>query len=190
MRAIERRAYLRVPDNLHVEHVVVSAEEYKKSTVTEVLDLPGAFDLRRELYRLELEARDLTREIAENDRKMGSYFHNLNQRIELLATAVMLHQEDGDIATNAVDISPAGASYLSDKLYPAGSLLALKLIFLPSQLGIASFGQVSYCLLGDNDLYRIGVQFTSLDSSTEALLERHIAGLQADARRQRLHGIT
>ena len=84
MRAIERRAYLRVPDNLHVEHVVVSAEEYKKSTVTEVLDLPGAFDLRRELYRLELEARDLTREIAENDRKMGSYFHNLNQRIELL----------------------------------------------------------------------------------------------------------
>ncbi len=188
MRAIERRSYLRVPDTVIVEHAVVSTDQYRQLAPSEILALPESFTLRKDLYQLELEAWEITREIAEKDRKLGSYIHNINQRFEHLARAVMLGDEhEGE--PNSLDVSPAGISYISSDLFPAETLLALKLVFVPSQLGITTFGRVSYSLLGDNDQYRIGVQFTSLDGATESLLTRHLTSLQTDARRKRLHGV-
>jgi hypothetical protein len=189
MRAIERRSYLRINDLASVSHQVVSDEQAKKFTAQSLLGLDANFGLRRQLYKLELEARELQREISEKDRKLGSYFHNLNQRLEILTQAVpgVGSSATDDTPTNVLDLSPAGLSYLTKEVFPANDLLALKLSFKHASLGLACYGRICYNQLAEDDFYRIGVQFISLDPTEEALLARHISALQAEERRKRLH---
>ncbi len=186
MRAIERRAYLRISDQAQIDYRIVSEKEVKDGDLKAILGLSQTFSLRKQLYRLELEARELRREISDMDRKLGSFLRNLNQRLELIATVVSA-TDAIDSDANVIELSPAGLSFVADRLYPADTLMAIKLEFQDTSLGIASFASVRYCLLSDDDSYRIGLQFTSIDIATEALLERHISALQAEARRKRLH---
>lgn len=185
MRAIERRAYLRHEDDACASHLPVSTEQADLETAEALLGLDSVFSLRRDLYRLELEAHELRREVSDQDRTLGSFLHNLNRRMELM-TSVVLDLSDHDVA-NVQDLSPAGIAYTTPHLLQVDDLLALKLVFKKVSLGIACFGRIRYNLLVDNDLYQIGVQFISLDEATESLLTRHIAALQAQARRERLH---
>lgn len=185
MRAIERRSYLRIVDEASVEDLVVSEEIVRKHSAESLLGVDRAFSLRKQLYKMELEARELQREISNIDRPLGSFLHNLNQRMEFLTEIVTgsQHEQSG----NLVDISPGGVSYLSQTLYPANDLVAIKLTLSNESLGFACFGRISYGLLAENEQYRIGVQFLSTDPIIEALITRHIAARQAEERRKRLH---
>lgn len=185
MRAIERRSYLRISDTAQVGHRTVSEEATRKHSASESLDLDKAFGLRSQLYKLELEARELKREITETDQKLGSFLHNLNQRMEILTDVIT--NTDEQFTPNVIDLSPAGLSCISKDPYPIDDLLAIKLTFANVSLAVACYAKIRYSLLGEDDLYKIGIQFISLDDSTEGLLTRHIAALQAEERRQRLH---
>jgi hypothetical protein len=187
MRAIERRAYLRVPDDVHIKHLIVTEDQTRVDDPARLLGLKQSFSLRRDLYNLELDSRNLRAQLDDSDRTLGSLFHNMNQRFELIVTALMLEVEASSDDSNTFDISPAGVSCTSDVLHTEDTLLALRLIFRPSQLGLACFGRVRYCLLGADDEYKLGIQFISLDATSETLLARHIASLQSQARRMRLH---
>ena len=134
---------------------------------------------------MELEARELQREISNIDRPLGSFLHNLNQRMEFLTEIVTGSQSE--LPDNVLDLSPGGVSYLSTMLHPANDFVAIKLTLANESLGFACFGRVSYGLLAENDQYRIGVQFLSTDPTVEALVSRHIAARQAEERRKRLH---
>jgi hypothetical protein len=185
MRAIERRAYLRIHDSASVQHLAVTRDLVASSSAESLLKLGPYFSMRQQLYRLELEARELQREIAEMDRALGSFCRNLNQRLELIAATL---SPDGQAESpNVVDISPAGISYISRDFYSADDLLAIRIDLTQGALAAACFGRVCYCLLMDDDEYRLGVQFISLNTTTEALLERHVTALQTKERKQRLH---
>ena len=186
MRAIERRSYLRIADEACVEDLVVSEAKVKQHSVENLLGVDRNFSLRKQIYKLELEARELQREISNMDRTMGSFLHNLNQRMEILTGIVTGSQSKPP--DNVIDLSAGGVSYMSRRLYPANDLVAIKLTLSNETLGLACFGRVSYCLLAENDLYRIGVQFFTTDPTVEKLITRHIAARQAEARRSRLHG--
>lgn len=192
MRAIERRSYLRIFDEAMVDWKTVTEDQVKTNTPEDVLGLTEQFALRKDLYRLELEARELRREISEQDRTLGSFLHNLNRRMEIMTGAVINLNES--IQPNVADISPAGLSYESDTLLPSHQLLAMKLVFNKGSLGIATFARISYQLLDPmrpekDNVYRVGVQFIASDTTIENLLGRHIAAKQAEERRGRLHGL-
>ncbi len=185
MRSIERRSYLRIEDVAAVSYKTVSDEQYRQQSVESVLGLGADFSLRKQLFKLELDARELQRELAERDRKLGSYIHNLNQRMEVMTAAVV--NLDQSQPANLVDLSPAGLSFLTREAFPADDLLALKISFHNVSLGIACYGMVRYSLIDERAGYRMGVQFISADITTENLIERHISAIQAEQRRKRLH---
>jgi hypothetical protein len=185
MRAIERRSYLRIIDEACVEDLIVSEEKARQSSAESLLGVDRTFSFRKQLYKMELEARELQREISNIDRPLGSFLHNLNQRMEFLTEVVTGSQSEQP--GNLIDLSPGGVSYLSETLYPANDLVAIKLSLSNESLGFACFGRISYGLLAENDQYRIGVQFMSSDPTIETLVSRHIAARQAEERRKRLH---
>ena len=134
MRAIERRAYLRIEDTVHVSLQSVSEAALKNTLPETILGLPKTFSIQRELYQLELDAREINREIAADDRKLGSFTHNLNRRIELLgavvtATFIMDNKDSSDTVMKVLDISAAGLSFVSSDLLRANSPIALKIVF-------------------------------------------------------------
>lgn len=172
-------------DAAAVTFQAVSEEQFRGQTVETTLGLEPSFSLRKQLFKLELEARELQRELAASDRKLGSYIHNLNQRMEVMTSAVV--NLDQSEPANLLDLSPAGVSFLSPQAFPADDMLALKISFHNVSLGIACYGMVRYSLIDENSGYRLGVQFVSADSTTENLIERHISAMQAEERRRRLH---
>lgn len=171
-------------DSAHVTYRAVTVQQTRARSPEDLLELPEAFKLRKDIYKLELEARELQREIADKDRKLGSFLHNLNQRVDIL-TAFVANDESPQQA-NVIDLSPAGLSFVCNSLLAVDTPLVIKLTFPGTNLAIADFARVSYSLLSDDDNYRVGMQFTGGDIVTESLLERHIAALQAEARRRRL----
>ena len=191
MRAIERRSYLRISDEATIDWQIVTDNQVTTQTPEAALGLSESFRLRADLYRLELEARELRREISGKDRTLGSFLHNLNRRMELMAGAII--NLDAVNQPNVVDLSPAGLCFESDTLYSPQQWLALKLVFSNNSLGIATFARVRYQRLDpahpetDNH-YRVGLQFISNDTTVENLLERYIAARQSEERRSRLHG--
>jgi len=185
MRAIERRSYLRIIDEAYIEDLVISEEKARQHSAESLLGVDRIFSLRKQLYKMELEARELQREISNVDRTLGSFLHNLNQRMEFLTELVTDSQSDQP--DNLIDLSPGGVSYLSATPYPANDLVAIKVSLSNESLGFACLGRIRYGLLDENDQYRIGVQFLSTDSTIEALISRHIAARQAKERRKRLH---
>lgn len=185
MRSIERRSYLRIEDAAAVTYKAVSEEQFRQQSVESVMGLDSSFSLRKQLFKLELDARELQRELSERDRKLGSYIHNVNQRMEVM-TAAVVNLDQGE-PRNLVDLSPAGVSFLVKEAFPADDLLAVKVSFHNVSLGIACYAMVRYSLIDDRAGYRLGVQFISADVTTENLIERHISAIQAEERRKRLH---
>jgi len=185
MRAIERRSYLRVNDESMLTWRTVTEDQVRRSTPEAILGLSERFRLRKELYRLEIDAHEMRRDISAKDRLLGSFLHNLNRRMELMTQSVINLEED--ITPNVFDLSPAGIAYQSSTLLPSHQWLAVKLVFRHGSLGIASFARVCYQGLTEDDQYRVGIQLLSSDPTVEDLLTRHIASLQAHERRNRLH---
>ncbi len=188
MRAIERRSYLRVADPARVDYVAVSEEQARASRVEQILGLETSFSARKQLFKLELDARELQRELAEKDRTLGSYIYNLNERLEHLSHIVVGQNDSGQ--PNMVDVSPGGIAYRTNQAFPADDLVAMKIAFSDVSLAVACYGIVRYSLLDDDETYRVGVQFMNPDAATEALITRHLSALQAASRRKRLLGLS
>lgn len=185
MRSIERRSYLRITDAAAVAYQAVSEEQFRAQSVESALGLEPSFSLRKQLFKLEMDARDLQRDLSEKDRKLGSYVHNLNQRMEVMTAAIV--NLDQSEPANLVDLSPGGISFLSQQPFPADDLLAVRISFHQVSLGLACYAMVRYSQIDDRAGYRLGVQFISSDTTIEHLLERHISAIQAEERRKRLH---
>ncbi|MFT4712344.1 MAG: hypothetical protein ACJAVI_002126 [Candidatus Azotimanducaceae bacterium] len=198
MEGIDKRDYYRLNDQVQVSYQIVSSADVKTHAPDAFFDLPLGFHITREIYELELEARELLRGITDNNRQLGSFLHNLNKKIELLAHAVA----SGNLASDnlvadkqeAVSrddsntiISEGGLSFHSKELINKGEFLALKLVLHPSLVGITSFAEVRHCRIEEQEsTYQVGVQFLNLSLNSQRLVSRHILRRQSDERRNRL----
>lgn len=188
MEGIDKRDYYRLNDQVQVSYQIVSSTDVKNQKPDAFFDLPSGFHITREIYELELEASELLRGITDNNRQLGSFLHNLNKKIELLAHTVASaqHEPVSSNDTNTV-ISEGGLSFHCQELINKGEFLALKLVLHPSLVGITSFAEVRHCGIEEKEsTYQVGVQFLNLSLNNQRLVSRHILRRQSDERRNRL----
>lgn len=187
MHGIEKRDYHRIDDAVGVTYTVISAKDVERTTPEDHFNLPASFMLLRELYALSLEAEEVLRGISEEDRKLGSFLHNVNRRVELIAQATIERDLDSRAMTDTARISEGGVSFVTSELLSAGSFVALQMLFRPELLGLVSFGEVRHCRLSeDGENYVAGVRFVNTDHIFEKLISRHIIHRQSVERRRRL----
>jgi hypothetical protein len=193
MEGIDKRDYYRLNDQVQVSYQIVSSADVKTHEPDAFFDLPSGFHITREIYELELEASELLRGITDNNRQLGSFLHNLNKKIELLAHAVASGtlacgaQESVSSQDNDTVISEGGLSFHCKELINKGEFLALKLVLRPSLVGITSFAEVRHCGIKEQEsTYQVGVQFLNLSLNSQRLVSRHILRRQSDERRNRL----
>ena len=74
MRAIERRGYHRLNDQLILEVTPVTRQQLQSVSVEDLLDLATTVRVARELYLLDLEARQLQADVYEKDPRLAAYF--------------------------------------------------------------------------------------------------------------------
>jgi hypothetical protein len=184
MQSIDRRDYLRLLDRISVEYSMVTPQFLQDSPAADAFELPPGFHLLRDLYRLDLEAQEIVRQVNDTDRTIGGFLHNLNSRLTLLADLIAVSRMSNNIPADC-NISAAGISFASSEILPVDALLALKLVFASTHLALTCFAQVRYSRL-EGEGYRIGTQFINLDATSDSLITRYIVHKQAEERRQRL----
>ena len=182
----DKRDFYRLPDTILIEFQHITEADAESAAAEDFFTSDPNFHLLRDIYELQLESKELLRGVTQQSRQLGSFLHNLDQRVELLARAVLQSGSDqGGLSDRKAEISEAGASFLHDSILESGQFLALRMLFQPSGLGLACFAEVRHCQLEDDE-YRIGVRFNQSDYRTQRLLSRHIISKQAEERRARL----
>lgn len=186
MKDRDKRDYYRLPDTILIEFQRVTERDVENASADDFFTSDPNFHLLRDIYDLQLESNDLLRGVTQQNRQLGSFLHNLDRRIELLARSVVQSQsERNGLTDRQTEISEGGVSFLNDSILESGLFLALRMLFQPSCLGLACFAEVRHCQLEDDE-YRIGARFSHPDYKTQRLLSRHIISKQAEERRARL----
>ncbi|MCB1691895.1 MAG: PilZ domain-containing protein [Pseudomonadales bacterium] len=187
MNEIDRRDYYRIHDNIEVECKVIHRSDLASTAPTDHFDVTPSFSLLADLYTMELEAQDMLRKIAARDRDLGSFLHNVSNRLARMSQVIAAGEFEQPEARSPARISEGGISFVNQDLLRVGSPVVLKLLFKPSTLGIIVFGEVRHCrFLDDSEDYVVGVRFLDMDLNLRGLVSRHIIRRQAEERRERL----
>jgi len=182
----DNRNYFRLTDVCEISYLVVSKSDAHHKSADQFFDPDPNFEILREIHDLTTDSKEILKSITNKDRQVGSYLHNLNRRVELLARGLNA-TNNTSIDKADTQISEGGISFTSHTMIKGGDNIALKLIFHPSLLGISCFALVKHCrLIADSHEYRIGAEFLNLEQSSQRLLGRHIIQKQSEERRERL----
>ena len=188
MEGRDKRDYYRLNDQVQIDYQVVRPSDVSESEPDDFFELPPGFHVTRDIYELEIEANEILRGITDSNRQLGSFLHNLNKRIEIIAHSVAsANQQPLDIDDTNTIISEGGLSFYAKQLLNKGEFLALKMVLHPSLVGLTSFAEVRHCGIIERDsTYQIGIQFLNLSPNSQRLISRHILRRQSDDRRKRL----
>ncbi len=189
MEGIDKRDYYRLNDQVEITYRIVHRSDVRDTEPDDFFELPAGFHVTRGIYELGMEANEMLRGITDSNRQLGSFLHNLNKRIEILAHSVAAANQpiaDAEEDKNTV-ISEGGLSFHCNQLINKGEFLAIKMVLHPSLVGITSFAEVRHCgIIEKESTYQVGIQFLNLSLNNQRLISRHILRRQSDDRRRRL----
>ncbi len=181
----DKRCFFRITDDLILDYKQVDAYTADSDKAENVFPDSSSLSLFAEFKRIDSDAAQLLASINETSRALADYLSTLNRKIDLLTQKVMadLHQNDA-IAPTRVNISEGGIAFQCDKALYKGSHIALRLMFIPSFVGLATFATVIRCEEQDKDNFQIAAKFHRLSSTHQQILSRQIMQQQISAKRE------
>jgi len=177
----DKRDFFRIRDQIALQVKPVDGPDLDKEVQDEESPL---FSLLSDLHMLDYESQHLLRQIAERDRALAQYLKIINKRVDLVGKALAM-QLTGDLSEpQEVTLSEGGMAFSSPQPYPIDSWLMLRMVLMPSPLGLVLPARVIRCEAeqdGDEQAgnWQVGVTFDSLSDAQRQLLARHILQKQA-----------
>lgn len=177
----DKRDFFRIRDQIALQVKPVDGPDLDKELQDEESPL---FSLLSDLHMLDYESQHLLRQIAERDRSLAHYLKIINKRVDLVGKALAM-QLTGDLSEpQEVTLSEGGMAFSSPQPYPIDSWLMLRMVLMPSPLGLVLPARVIRCEAeqeGDEQAgnWQVGVTFDSLSDAQRQLLARHILQKQA-----------
>jgi hypothetical protein len=175
--AEDKRDFFRIRDSLALDVRKVSSADMEEAAFDEESPL---FSLLSDLHTLDYESQHLLRQIAERDRPLAHYLKIINKRVDLVSKALALQLVDEVGEPQEVTLSEGGISFAYPEALEIGAWLALRMVLLPSPLGLVLPSQVIRCEPDtDTDGWIIAVSFHALADNQRQMLARHILQKQA-----------
>tara|TARA_R110000796_G_scaffold208755_2_gene325088 strand:+ start:70515 stop:71117 length:603 start_codon:yes stop_codon:yes gene_type:complete len=177
----DKRDFFRIRDQIALQVKPVDGPDLDKELQDEESPL---FSLLSDLHMLDYESQHLLRQIAERDRSLAHYLKIINKRVDLVGKALAM-QLAGDLSEpQEVTLSEGGMAFSSPQPYPIDSWLMLRMVLMPSPLGLVLPARVIRCEAeqeGNEQAgnWQVGVTFDSLSDAQRQLLARHILQKQA-----------
>lgn len=197
MSELDRRDYYRISDCIHLIQTPLTSRDVSGDPYDERYGIPRQALLVSRLQTISNDNRDLLRQVADNNRALGSYLRSVDEKIELLAQ--YLSGEDPALKQREpVTLSEGGLTFYSDTVTPVGSLLHLVMVLFPNMHAIATIGRVRSTEAAEPDdsdqqrpgRYRIGVEFSVLLEPDRKQLVRHIRRLESQELREQGQNLT
>ncbi|MEH6500461.1 MAG: PilZ domain-containing protein [Pseudoalteromonas distincta] len=177
----DKRDFFRIRDRIALQVKPVDGPDLDKEVQDEESPL---FSLLSDLHMLDYESQHLLRQIAERDRALAHYLKIINKRVDLVGKALAM-QLTGDLSEpQEVTLSEGGMAFSSPQPYPIDSWLMLRMVLMPSPLGLVLPARVIRCEPEQEaeqqaGHWQVGVSFDGLSDAQRQLLARHILQKQA-----------
>lgn len=180
----DNRDFYRIQDRAILEFAKIDPQTLNTNQAAFPMPISSEFYLLNELHGIDNESHSLLHAIAEKDRHIASYLKVINQKIELLAHTIMQKSDDLEEATpQEITLSEGGISFTHKKPIPLDTYLAVKLILLPSYIGLLLIGKVVNLNEHISGNYLINIVFERLAETDRQLIARHVLQFQAKERR-------
>lgn len=171
----DKRDFYRIEDQLAVDYRVIEGPDLSDAQFGS-----PQFQMLSELQVLEQESQHLLRQIGERDRSLAAYLKIVNKRIELVARTLVTQAADTPTDKLLVTLSEGGMSFTATEPLEPETWLALRLVLMPSPLGLVIPARVLRCDCAEAaGSWTIGVSFEALSDPERQLLARHILQKQA-----------
>ncbi|MFQ5757642.1 MAG: PilZ domain-containing protein [Acidiferrobacterales bacterium] len=175
----ERRRYCRIDDGVIFRYRPLSLKDIPEDI--EQLDVSPAsrFTLTSMFAATSHKMKPLLQSIQQQSLEIAEYLQMLDRKLGLVARAFLMQEINVHEEPPAqVNLSAGGIGFYADTPFPAGALLELEIILLPSYTGIRAYGKVAYRRHdpgGQPGLpYRVGVEFIKIRDQDRDLITRHI----------------
>jgi len=183
----ERRRYFRIDDCVRLTYRQVTPEEMAEGIRQLEEGQVDQLTLMSSLTALNGQMAIHMRRIQNRDPDIALYLKSLDQKIELLAQALVA--QDTSLLTQSgvpVNLSAGGMGLDVAEPVATGSMLELKMLLLPSFTGLVTYAEVVRCEeLPSADQateygYRLHLEFRHLRERDQDLLIRHILRRQGE----------
>ncbi|EIK45328.1 hypothetical protein O59_002006 [Cellvibrio sp. BR] len=185
----ERRSYFRIDESIAIEFKEV--EEITANTAAPELQFPDTLSLKffAELRKIDNDNAHLFHQIKETSRAMGEYLQNLNRKIDIISQQIMADSKPlpPSKTIKQVNLSEGGVAFGSSRLVKPNSFIAMRLIFLPSNAGLALFAKVIRCEPNNSGEYQIAAKFHRATDAHQQLIGQQIMRAQMAERRKSQH---
>lgn len=185
--AEERRRYFRIDDCVRLTYRQVSPDEMEAGIRQLDEGKLDQFTLMSSLTALNGQMAIHMRRIQNRDPDVALYLKSLDQKIELLAQALVA--QDVSLLTQSgvpVNLSAGGLGLDVSEPIEAGTMLELKMLLLPSFTGLVTYAEVVRCeQLSPSEQatghsHRLNLEFRHLREQDQDLLIRHILRRQGE----------
>lgn len=185
----ERRRFFRIEDLVHLTFREIDDTElaYKADLLEK--GLVEQFMINSSIAAVTADMAATLRKIEVNDPDVAQYLKSLDQKIDMIGRAFMVDEVNAqDNKASAVNLSASGIAFHHDKQIQEGTTLEIKLMLMPSNAGILTYGKVisNEAMQGPEGAdYQVRVDFTHLREEDRDLLIRHVIRKQGDMLRER-----
>lgn len=182
----ERRSYFRIDESIALEYKVIDAKSANSVIPETLFGNASSLKLYSELKKIDQDNAQLLHQIKELSRPLAEYLHNLNRKIELLGQELMAEQKPKPPASTVrqVNLSENGISFGSTQSVSAAQLIALHLVFLPSNAGLVLFAKIIRCDANNSGEYQIAAKFYNINETQQQLIGQQIMRAQMAEKRR------
>lgn len=175
----EKRSYFRIKHDILLEYHVVDAKTASESDANDCFGDSQALEIFADFRQIDHDAAPILQEIASKDREVAEYLQLINRKFDLLAQNFSASSGKASSQKAArVDMSEGGIAFRSNKAIYSGSLIAVRVIFLPSYAGVSLFAKVVRCDSDSNGQQIIAAKFLKLSTAKREVIGREIMRTQ------------
>ncbi|HFD79067.1 MAG TPA: hypothetical protein ENK05_01580 [Gammaproteobacteria bacterium] len=186
----ERREYFRIDDEVALDYRLIEEDEVEalvekiRSGMVDRFTASSTFaatsrQMSHTIHRVQAQSPEIARCLQSIDQK-------LNMVAQLFVREEMRLDEQ---TTREVNLSAGGVAFRSQRELPLEALLELRMVLLPSLVGILTVSRVIHCeRAADGELpypWQVAVVYEQIRESDRELLVRHIMARETEQLRRR-----
>ena len=172
----DRRNYFRIEDVSILYHRVLSGEEAVEDDNLGELSIEK-LTLKARFESLSREMSPLSTALQESSPKLAQYLSAIDKKLNMLSEVIMdCAVDELDEKPQKVNISAGGLSFNSAEEVAPGSILELRVVLLPTNIGVYSHARVVLCSKNpdEEDSYKVAVEFIHMNDEFRDLISRHV----------------
>jgi hypothetical protein len=177
--ASERREFFRVDDSVNIRYNLVRPEDLSSRLQSLEDEVESNFTVVSSLAAITQQSAGLMHKIESERPEIAAYLKSLDRKIELIGRTLMTQDSEySEQPAQAANLSATGMAFHARERIEPGSLLEMRLVLLPSFIGMLIYAEVVGCeeMESSEGDYRhtLRVNFNHMRESDKDVLIRHV----------------